>query len=216
VGRDRTNPDTVLIALISTHTPLVGRDRGARCAYYVRMRNFNSHAPCGARHIEAQNGEAICDFNSHAPCGARLKFMRGMVLRVAISTHTPLVGRDALRAFSLCKTHISTHTPLVGRDLFDRFRKSVCGSISTHTPLVGRDQFLCILYIASAISTHTPLVGRDCRCGCADCSGEDFNSHAPCGARRHRTGRLHVPAHFNSHAPCGARPSVSYMAPLAN
>ena len=35
-----------------------------------------------------------------------------------------------------------------------------------------------------SISTHTPLAGRDARVQCSQREDEDFNSHAPCGARR--------------------------------
>ena len=57
-------------ALISTHTPLAGRDRhdGATPTSAV---NFNSHAPCGARQGSARIEKNHKDFNSHAPCGAR-------------------------------------------------------------------------------------------------------------------------------------------------
>ena len=58
----------------------------------------------------------------------------------------------------------------------------------------------------SDISTHTPLVGRDCgMMTTAQTVNYDFNSHAPCGARRQKYHVAQLLLHFNSHAPCGAR-----------
>ena len=80
-------------AIISTHTPLAGRasDGGQKDC---RVRNFYSHAPCGARH------------NSN----------RLLIRDDFISTHTPLAGRDVRSEYRLYKRRISTHTPLAGRD----------------------------------------------------------------------------------------------------
>ena len=79
--------------VISTHPPHAGRDSalcGAPCpppAFQLTRpmrgatgtdggtgqvrRNFNSHAPCGARHVHARARDPGGNFNSHAPCGAR-------------------------------------------------------------------------------------------------------------------------------------------------
>ena len=78
------------------------------------------------------------------------------------------------------------------------------------------------------ISTHTPHAGRDQRLTINNLQPENFNSHAPCGARlcpvipiqccqpisthtphagrdeRHLLWPV-CPTDFNSHAPCGAR-----------
>ncbi len=56
---------------ISTHTPHAGRD-GDTGPQGVAGPNFNSHAPCGARPINARFFACNGYFNSHAPCGARL------------------------------------------------------------------------------------------------------------------------------------------------
>ena len=97
-------------------------------------------------------------------------------------------------------------------------------------PLRGATAQLWRGYIRCDISTHTPLAGRD-RCVVPLVPvAVDFNSHAPCGARRegrmicagHKKFQLTRPLrgatlaaaliappifHFNSHAPCGARPN---------
>ena len=57
--------------IISTHTPLAGRD--LKVLYSSdRASDFNSHAPCGARLFASIQPQQRIHFNSHAPCGARL------------------------------------------------------------------------------------------------------------------------------------------------
>ena len=80
-----------------------------------------------------------------------------------ISTHAPHAGRD--RARTVCKTPafcISTHAPHAGRDNVRRWRTEAVEAISTHAPHAGRD------YISRR--SAAPL--------------KNFNSRAPCGARR--------------------------------
>ncbi len=104
-----------LYRLISTHTPLAGRDllacdsvatqshfyshapRGARLTsvplLYLDMLNFYSHAPRGARRNSGYIQCNMCDFYSHAPRGAR-RTPEVLCGHRPISTHTPLAGRD--------------------------------------------------------------------------------------------------------------------------
>ena len=101
-------------------------------------------------------------------------------------------------------------------------------TISTHTPHAGRDWIKIVTDVFDDISTHTPHAGRDFLHQTVFRAGTNFNSHAPCGARRaskadgfnatgfqltrpmrgatrHRGREKGTRSYFNSHAPCGAR-----------
>ena len=80
--------------IISTHTPLAGRDYSGQ-TYVNSVLNFYSHAPRGARLFTVDEPE-----------------------EGKISTHTPLAGRDSASISVSCSRIISTHTPLAGRDLY--------------------------------------------------------------------------------------------------
>ena len=170
-----------MIDLISTHTPLAGRDlhQGRR---RDRTTHFYSHAPRGARHHRCYGAEDVTDFYSHAPRGARHKD-NSFPRLIHISTHTPLAGRD-LRGLDVVVTgdSISTHTPLAGRD---RIMQIVMNwePISTHTPLAGRDLISGRVPVIGYISTHTPLAGRDQSFRLSRQNNNHFYSHAPRGAR---------------------------------
>ena len=80
--------------VISTHTPLAGRDNNFAVAVGA-IKDFYSHAPCGARPIMSASGS----------------------MQNVISTHTPLAGRDIDIGIGMNEdSFISTHTPLAGRD----------------------------------------------------------------------------------------------------
>ena len=77
---------------ISTHTPLVGRDRMSGCCVLFLI--ISTHTPLVGR-------DAIRNYYG---------------MKTKISTHTPLVGRDYDALPPHRRHDISTHTPLVGRD----------------------------------------------------------------------------------------------------
>ena len=78
---------------ISTHTPHAGRDYPELFGINPR-RDFNSHAPCGARHNQEYFQDASFYFNSHAPCGARLRSNDGMrPFNVNFNSHAPCGAR---------------------------------------------------------------------------------------------------------------------------
>ena len=101
-------------------------------------------------------------FNSHAPCGARPS-----------------------RSVIFCLPFIiSTHTPLAGRDIITDENHHCLAAFQLTRPLRGATSGLERQQVKRQISTHTPLAGRDgIRCAILVCA-ENFNSHAPCGARR--------------------------------
>ncbi len=107
-----------IVNIISTHTPLAGRDWG-NSFMMTRYANFYSHAPCGT----------WPPFVSSYMSGAK------------ISTHTPLAGRDEKMDIEPNEETISTHTPLAGRDPIPD-KSGGYFIISTHTPLAGRDEII--------------------------------------------------------------------------
>ncbi len=119
-GATRSNLGGAHARVISIHTPQVGRD--------VRRMIYNSIKK---------------DFNPHAPGGARPATDLERLDELRISIHTPQVGRDKFMAEILQgRTAISIHTPQVGRDAENR-RIITTRKISIHTPQVGRDD--CII-----------------------------------------------------------------------
>ena len=102
--------------VISTHTPHAGSDSYTE-RDLSRVKNFNSHSPCGERshasdHAHAEpkfqltlpmrgaifRGEretvARQYFNSHSPCGERCDPLLDLTAPADISTHTPHAGSD--------------------------------------------------------------------------------------------------------------------------
>ena len=85
-----------MLKMISTHTPLAGRDGG----YEGRKENiydFYSHAPRGARRKTTANVSLAKQFLLTRPSRGATKTDRQVKPDVRISTHTPLAGRDGLK-----------------------------------------------------------------------------------------------------------------------
>ena len=173
--------------------------------------DFNSHAPCGARHRKQTPSSGIIHFNSHAPCGARPTRLRQKPRSSQFQLTRPMRGATsvapALSVFSV----ISTHTPHAGRDNSARMGAIVLSTFQLTRPMRGATATLHAALTRAVISTHTPHAGRDASYApCVGCTVY-FNSHAPCGARRVADGTPIKVLHFNSHAPCGARRSLSRL-----
>ena len=78
---------------ISTHTPLAGRDQ--RVIYvFNNFIYFYSHAPRGARQLDGINITAIKNFYSHAPRGARQSQSRSSTEREHFYSHAPRGARQ--------------------------------------------------------------------------------------------------------------------------
>ena len=213
---------------ISTHTPHAGRDV-KKWNDVGELRNFNSHAPCGARHSTTSFGSWSLIFQLTRP-------MRGATMTGAtswvdkfISTHTPHAGRDKF-AVSLmfgivdfnshapCGARLSAGTirtanitfqltrPMRGATAVDA-QRFFDFYISTHTPHAGRD--VSPSFQADTVWTFQltrPMRGATLALKRSGSDESHFNSHAPCGARLvHACKPLISLIYFNSHAPCGAR-----------
>ena len=146
---------------ISIHTPHAGRDPQRPTARSA-IRNFNPHAPCGARRGMAMISTPSSYFNPHAPCGARPMPSRKEWVDMVISIHTPHAGRDGCRS---CR-------PDKGSDF------------NPHAPCGARPSPVILAKHQHGISIHTPHAGRDPRSARIISPSSNFNPHAPCGARR--------------------------------
>ena len=146
--------------LISTHTPLAGRDRQL-VEVLAELDDFYSHAPCGARLPSRSPSGRWRNFYSHAPCGARLsknsaknwawEFLLTRPLRGATEKHVKAAGQNS---------HFYSHAP--------------CGArLILPTPMLTPSTFLLT----------RPLRGATGAAGYFPRRVIDFYSHAPCGAR---------------------------------
>ena len=171
------------VVFISTHTPREGRDKTAIIPFPM-MKNFNSHAPRGARRGIDGYSTACAEFQLTRPARGATPRRYKCIPTGYISTHTPREGRDTW-AGAVCarythfnshaprgarpalQTHlnrflkISTHTPREGRDESAALKRDLEQEISTHTPREGRDLINSQAAGQTGISTHTPREGRD-------------------------------------------------------
>ena len=117
-GRDRGRAIKLPRMNISTHTPLAGRDMDKTIINYL-SRNFYSHAPCGARHVQEWVMQSLkaflltrplrgatrhsiyavtpsSNFYSHAPCGALRVLPKYSQIPSAFLLTRPLRGATRL------------------------------------------------------------------------------------------------------------------------
>ena len=86
-------PSTVLC--ISIHTPLAGRD-DKDIPKWVWLKDFNPHAPRGARRYLQASLISKCLFQSTRPSRGATRGQQICAQLIVISIHTPLAGRDLI------------------------------------------------------------------------------------------------------------------------
>ena len=101
--------------IISTHTPLAGRD-GLYDPTIAENIHFYSHAPRGARLKLGPRRCAFTDFYSHAPRGARHGLRNNYHRSSKFLLTRPSRGATQYKLCGSAFVIISTHTPLAGRD----------------------------------------------------------------------------------------------------
>ena len=101
--------------LISTHTPLAGRDVCRQVVHFLVC--ISTHTPLAGRdhRLETLVGKLL-EFQLTRPLRGATLYSYRTVCAAFISTHTPLAGRDYAEHLKDPKLQISTHTPLAGRD----------------------------------------------------------------------------------------------------
>ena len=139
------------------------------------------------------------------------KYIDSKMMMTVISTHTPHAGRDLMAVGADVETFKFLLTRPMRGATTAPFIASDLPAISTHTPHAGRDLRLCYCNLGLSrflltrpmrgatifnfhrlcqeiISTHTPHAGRDYTFRRKRNENLYFYSHAPCGARRCRSG----------------------------
>ena len=192
--------------VISTHTPLAGRDSD-RSASHQACGHFNSHAPCGARRTAYSAHPARRKFQLTRPLRGATYSITYCDMACAISTHTPLAGRDFDRQSRHFDVHIhfNSHAPCGARlhnldktiSSFDFNSHAPCGArrliisaslaviyFNSHAPCGARLDEIVAFIAHTLFQLTRPLRGATADIGVILSSPSDFNSHAPCGARR--------------------------------
>ena len=103
--------------MISTHTPLTGRDILSGNSFLERI-TFLLTRPL--RDVTAAQRAVLFaqgTFLLTRPLRDVTGFCYWMLCGKLISTHTPLTGRDGFGQGKSKENRISTHTPLTGRDI---------------------------------------------------------------------------------------------------
>ena len=126
------------LAPISIHMPLAGHDIVRRIVKFPQ-RNFNPHAPCGARPdltagtstlasfqstcpLRGTTGTQedpipyVYDFNPRAPCGARPMRLSASTSPASFQSTCPLRGTTIWPSILASTNGISIHVPLAGHD----------------------------------------------------------------------------------------------------
>ena len=114
-GRDMSPRPLLPPSSISTHTPLAGRDPGSHPLAHVLM-DFYSHAPRGARPQRRDVLSVPFYFYSHAPRGARPTIPPTPSMTSSFLLTRPSRGATICDRYRALSSTISTHTPLAGRD----------------------------------------------------------------------------------------------------
>ena len=105
----------------TTKFQLTRPSRGATpsIGYYFAFRIISTHTPLAGRDNGSLHNDNETKISTHTPLAGRdLAPVAQAYIAHLISTHTPLAGRDEKRAQGWYdKYSISTHTPLAGRDI---------------------------------------------------------------------------------------------------
>ena len=150
------------IPFISTHTPHAGCDAIHDCI--VNAHVISTHTPHAGCDLLSISSRVVSNhFNSHTPCGVRHMCRAMNAADKGISTHTPHAGCDKKYDWKSCNGQISTHTPHAGCDHTADFISRYFTNFNSHTPCGVRHLDTQIRMILNIISTHTPHAGCDQR-----------------------------------------------------
>ena len=123
--------------VISTHTPLAGRDFG-QFRRHVAGVHFYSHAPCGARPYIDNVREGLVNFYSHAPCGARPTHHLGNVQQFTFLLTRPLRGATCVLGYFNTQIDFYSHAPCGARLAFNNPKLGMITDFYSHAPCGAR------------------------------------------------------------------------------
>ena len=160
-GRDPVECSSSDADGISTHAPLAGRDRRARVDD-GKPRLISTHAPLAGRDLQCRTIPASGrDFNPRAPCGARQDLCLSVLAQLNFNPRAPCGARQCGFGTNYYQFNISTHAPLAGRDARWSTAPKAKAVFQPTRPLRG--------------ATANPTLSHTCH--------PYFNPRAPCGAR---------------------------------
>ena len=192
-----------------SHAPCGARQRGIRSWEWNRY--FYSHAPCGARPAHWRPQPVHLDFYSHASCEAR--HLRNGILCLWIPFLLTRLLRGATNNIrnNMVALEISTHTPLARRDDAKMRQTSLSYHFYSHASCEARLLLSLVIILEIRISTHTPLARRDLAgTPCQFCP--PISTHTPLARRDlHTRNDIRFQVNFYSHASCEARLCTSEM-----
>ena len=103
------------VPFISTHVPHAGHDNDDADAV-LRLVDFNSRAPCGARRARSTRQEDRTTFQLTCPMRGTTSGIWKPIRRQGISTHVPHAGHDELRLErKLSQKHFNSRAPCGAR-----------------------------------------------------------------------------------------------------
>ena len=192
--------------LISTHTPLAGRDRARKPLSVPENQKFQLTRPLRGATFSLDDVSAVLYISTHTPLAGRDdEFLTLYPCRAVFQLTRPLRGATMALIIIPVASEFQLTRPLRGAtlDTWSRFASftnfnshAPCGARHSATaekcgnerfqltrPLRGATTELLNSLRSAIISTHTPLAGRDSRVRLFSMNDTHFNSHAPCGAR---------------------------------
>ena len=147
--------------LISTHTPLAGRNAGTYIAAEVDTSFLLTRPSRGATCNPFAGGNCAYYFYSHAPRGAQRIYPCINRLLLLISTHTPLAGRNVVFFYrTLLYVYFYSHAPRGAQPSYFAWHSRLTLFLLTR-PSRGATLPTQYSYALFPISTHTPLAGRN-------------------------------------------------------
>ena len=126
------------------------------------------------------------DFNSHAPCGARHDLFRFHKNTIAFQLTRSMRSATVLPTRRKARISISTHTLHAERDHFVSLSPHVPSYFNSHAPCGARQAHTVAVNKELNFNSHAPCGARLDVLDALLPVIIDFNSHAPCGARRCR------------------------------
>ena len=215
--------------IISTHVPHAGHDGRVRVGI-SELSNFNSRAPCGARHCDSDTVAPSNPFQLTCPMRGTTDDPPAARLVSDISTHVPHAGHDVIaELIGDTVDHFNSRAPC-GARLIKEITQHILNGFQLTCPMRGTTNKFYNNIATVNISTHVPHAGHDC--SYRRPSAFHFSFQLTCPMRgttwsiEYRRGRSPISTHvphaghdcldgrvlrkvrdFNSRAPCGARPS---------
>ena len=217
----------ILVCGISTHVPHAGHD--GRDADKLRNAvDFNSRAPCGARHCDSDTVAPSNPFQLTCPMRGTTDDPPAARLVSDISTHVPHAGHDVIaELIGDTVDHFNSRAPC-GARLIKEITQHILNGFQLTCPMRGTTNKFYNNIATVNISTHVPHAGHDC--SYRRPSAFHFSFQLTCPMRgttwsiEYRRGRSPISTHvphaghdcldgrvlrkvrdFNSRAPCGAR-----------